>query len=663
MKKSIKILNKKQFVILMVTLILSLISMLNFSVAKYSNFKENVIVYLKKGDIINSILISKNSISLKSLENNNIILNSEGELECINDTNLNLNISVIDDLIINMSSYNKILYSTNSQEFEVQGGPIRIVRSTVDILKKSLDKNSIMIFIISFVVIMGCVNCIVCTTYRIKSKNIKIWDIVIFLLSIFLIYISNIYLLMMINKILAFIPALILTIYILWSLKFRIEKWEDLFLCITGIIGSIMLFIITPGNVPDEPSHYIRAYVDSIAFTKEAKDNVKLPKSIDFLMGKFTHDVHNLQVKYSGKSYITELTSNSNYNELNDNVSIYENTKYLSFLPYVPSTIINFFSRILNLPIIISFLLCRLTNLVISTILCYYAIKTTPKFKKVFVLIATLPVFLQQAMGINMDYMTNSVAILYIATILKYCFEDRTLNIQDIVVLTIEGIVLGFCKFGYFPLLLLIFMIPNEKMKNNKVGIIFKIVLCVIPIIISCLANFSYVSKPNMNENEMYTISTVINNPINSFKICARTFLKRCIGDVFLKLIDGFGWSTKYQIETFLWIVGSIYIILMFSDNEDSCCLKRKDRINFLIIFSIIYLILYGVAFTEWTSLNMNTINGLQARYFIPILPLFYIAISNNFLKLNVKDKWKFYTILLFVAELLSTMSILIAFY
>ena len=161
----------------------------------------------------------------------------------------------------------------------------------------------------------------------------------------------------------------------------------------------------------------------------------------------------------------------------------------------------------------------------------------------------------------------------------------------------------------------------------------------------------------------MYTVKTVISNPINSAKICIKTFIARFPGDSFTKLIDGFGWSTKYQLEFSLWTVGAIYIILMFTDNEDSIKLNKRIRIIMLAICSIIYLILYGVAFTEWTSINLDKINGLQSRYFIPILPLFYIAISNNFFKANIKDKWKLYSILLFVAHILTCISILNAFY
>ena len=664
MNKFKNIVNRRNIFLFIAIVILSRISMLNYSVSIYAKQNNDITINLRKGEIITDIIVSKNKLSLENFKKDDAIIYEGENLKCINDTNLKLSISVIDDLTVNKLSDNKTsLYSINDENIQIEGNSINIYNSKGDILKNSLNTNSIIIFVISLIVISLCVIGITDTIKRMKNDNIKIWNIGIFLLSVFVIYLSSIYLFMLINKMLAILPAILIGLYILLSLKFSIKEWKNIFLSISGVIGVMMIFIITPGNVPDEPSHYIRSYVDSMAITKEAKNSAKLPKCIDLLMEKFTHDVHSLQIKYSGKSYIAELTRDSNYNDTNNFVSSYENTKYLSFLPYLPSAIVNYVTRLLNLPILIGFLLCRLINFIISTILCYYAIKTTPRFKKVFALIATLPIFLQQAAGIDMDFLTNSVAFLFIATILKYYFEEDKLIAKNLVILACEGLALGLCKFGYFPLLLLPIMLPNKKFKNKGTGIIFKISLFIIPIIISYFANFSAVSNPNTNENDMYTVKTVISNPINSAKICIKTFIARFPGDSFTKLIDGFGWSTKYQLEFSLWTVGAIYIILMFTDNEDSIKLNKRIRIIMLAICSIIYLILYGVAFTEWTSINLDKINGLQSRYFIPILPLFYIAISNNFFKANIKDKWKLYSILLFVAHILTCISILNAFY
>ena len=82
-----------------------------------------------------------------------------------------------------------------------------------------------------------------------------------------------------------------------------------------------------------------------------------------------------------------------------------------------------------------------------------------------------------------------------------------------------------------------------------------------------------------------------------------------------------------------------------------------------LLIFGIIFAMLYAISFTEWTPIGSSSIDGLQSRYFIPIVLLFYIALSNNLIKLNVKNKYRFYFILICIVQLLSITSIVIGFY
>lgn len=670
MEKIKKMLNKDNLIMACVALILALIAMLNFSVAIYANNERTVCLNLKPGDVIKSVVVSSNSLNLDSYSGEKTeirkINEDEKELIVIDDVNIEINISIIDSLDISFERTKNqdsvIYYTIDGQKFETNNN-IGLYPSKTEILKNSINSKSIYIFIISYFVILACLLMINNTLKRVKENNLKIYNIILMLISIFVIYLSSIYLFMMINRILAIIPGILLSLYFLTYFKFSIKEWDNIFLLITSVIGTMIIFIITPGNVPDEPSHYVRSYIDSMLISDEAKDNVKLPADINRFFNKFTHSVHKLDVKYSGISYMTEISRNIDYSNSSDIVTNYQNTRYLSFLPYLLASIINFIGRNLNLPILIVFLVCRLGNFVVSTILCYLAIKTTPKFKKIFAMLAIFPVFLQQAAGIDMDYLTNSVAFLFIANIFKYSFGDTELKIKDILLISGIGVALGLCKFGYFPILLLTLLIPNSKFYSKKRAIVFKLALLILPIVISCAANFTAVSNPN-ESTDKYTITSVLSNPINSAKICLKTFFKRFEADTFSGLINGFGWSTKYQLEISLWTFSAVSIIILFSDNEDSKDLRKKDRIIMIVVWAVIYLILYGVAFTEWTSIESGTINGLQARYFVPILPLFYIVISNNFITLeNIKDKWKFYTVLLFISEILSNISILIAFY
>ena len=376
----------------------------------------------------------------------------------------------------------------------------------------------------------------------------------------------------------------------------------------------------------------------------------------------FTHDVHSNVQEFSGNIYLENFLSNPEYGSLSLKNVNYENTRYLSFLPYLPSTIVMFVCRLFNVPVLVMFLLSRLINLCICMMLCYYAIKIIPRYKKIFVLIAMFPIFFQQAIGLNMDYLTNSVALILIALIIRYRILKIKLKAKQLIYISLLGIIVGLCKFGYFPLLWLILLIPNDKFINKKVAIWYKILYIIIPLIISFSFNLFAISNPSSN-NDFYSISTLLRNPIYSAKIFIKTIIYRLDLDLFRGFIDGFGWSTKYYISPILWIISSIYIIILFVNDDVKNNFSNIEKVFILSIGIIIYFLVYLICFVGWTRVGSDMINGIQSRYIIPCLPLLYMSLSNDFIIFNVKNKYKMYTILLSIIQLLVVFTLIKSFY
>lgn len=143
--------------------------MLNYSVSIYAKQNNDISINLRKGEIITDIIVSKNKLSLENFNKDDAIIYEGENLKCINDTNLKLSISVIDDLTVNKLSGNKTsLYSINDENIQIEGNSINIYNSKGDILKNSLNMNSIIIFVISLIVISLCVIGITDTIKRMK---------------------------------------------------------------------------------------------------------------------------------------------------------------------------------------------------------------------------------------------------------------------------------------------------------------------------------------------------------------------------------------------------------------------------------------------------------------------------------------------------------------
>ena len=150
-----KFINRNNFIILSITLVLAFISMVNFSVAFYSNNAESILINLKSGNVIKEISVSSNQLNLEDYQSDKIRLNKiseeEKELNVIEDTSISIKVSVIDNVNIIFDKIGDlgISYSIDGQEYKSNNNFLSIYPSTFDILKSSIRKVSIIIFILS----------------------------------------------------------------------------------------------------------------------------------------------------------------------------------------------------------------------------------------------------------------------------------------------------------------------------------------------------------------------------------------------------------------------------------------------------------------------------------------------------------------------------------
>lgn len=659
--------NKKNKIIFLVSLsiLLALFATLNYNIALYAQNVQNLSIPFEKGTEINEIKINNNVYTLKDFENDYIGYDEiSNSLFSKKSTYIVIKVSDIDDIGV---LYNKVTSDNDrsiqigNEIFRFDGNVFCKKVSFISLIKNSYNKFSIILILLYTLVFYICFYTIRKVLNRVNNNKEKTYDIFLIIISEFIICFFTVYTFMSIYKYLAFIPFIIILMLVLIKFKFCINSWEKIYIGIGTVVGIMVLLLVPPGHVPDENSHFTRSFVDA-NYTFKKKDEIKLPETVNSLFYKFTHDVHSNNQKFSGKTYLFDMLNNPEYCTLSNENAYYENTRYLSFLPYLPSEIIMFMCKFLKVSILTTFLLSRLMNLCICMVLSYFAVKIIPRYKKIIVLIAMFPIFFQQAMGLNMDYLTNSVSLLLIALVFKYKELNVKLTLKQLVLILILAIALGLCKFGYFPLLCLIILIPNDKFKNKKVAIMFKLIFIILPLITSFLFNMTAVSETNYG-SEYYTLEKIIKNPLNSIKIFLKTLIYRFDLDIFRGHIDGFGWSTKHHVAPVLWTIASIYIIMIFTKDGSLKQLSKQNRIFVLVITVIVFCLIYLICFVGWTRQNTDMINGVQSRYFIPCMPLLYIGISNDFIMLNVKNKYKFYTILISIVQLLFVFTLIKSFY
>ena len=81
-----------------------------------------------------------------------------------------------------------------------------------------------------------------------------------------------------------------------------------------------------------------------------------------------------------------------------------------------------------------------------------------------------------------------------------------------------------------------------------------------------------------------------------------------------------------------------IFAMLFFvNNNQEKIEINWKTKIVLLFIFICIVLLIYTNLYIQWTTLMRPLIQGVQARYFLPILLLTAIIFNNDKIIFNEK--------------------------
>lgn len=669
-----KRLNKYTFLL---SIILSFISIISIMVVVAAKDDKNIRISLSDTSAhshykILNIRIGETDYPLETFVSDNLEY-VDGAL-LVNGSNYDFEIktSAIDNVIIsflaekNSADVNVIehsKYGNNEISFDLNNGNdsydlyysnITIKEVLYDGIKNLTIPSVIMyigIFLIQFFVLYICISYIKYIFNKQSNEDLNFKNILLFIGSMFIVIFSSVYFLLEILNILLVVPIVLSCIFIFY--KYKIRSLHNLFLIYGTIFGLIILFLLPPFHVPDEGAHFYKSYrlsyfnSDKLVVNDAGTDKAKMyvNSNVSDLVHQYMIDIHSESYTLSAKNYFSNLTKSINNTDVPRRQVFFGNTEIINPFCYIPTAILMFICRISGISVLVSFLLGRLVNFSIFILSGYYALKKIPIFKNVLFITMVLPICLQQEAAFNQDTITNSIIFLLFANIIYLIYGDyKKITIKQILGVLALEICLSFCKFTYFPILFLLFLVPKEKFKNQRMHLLFKSLIILPNLIFTFINIFSF--SGSVTTGSFYQIGDVISNPLNSFKIYFRTFTTRFQIDFICNLVNGFGWSTVWNNALLGYVAQVVFIIFYITANTDEVRKNNvplKKRIFFTVLLIMIVGLVYSSLLIGGTYKWSDVIQGLQSRYFIPAVLLFILIISNDKIKLNVKDRNKFY--------------------
>jgi len=432
--------------------------------------------------------------------------------------------------------------------------------------------------------------------------------------------------------------------------KIQLEK---LFLLISLFFGIILVFVVPPFQSPDESAHFLKAYMISEADFFPNKDGSNagycIPNELNEYIANKDAYISDLNAKYSYSDIYYDQLLSTNYDSCTFRSIATQNVSILAHI--VPATgitltnIFDIFPSDTSEGPAVKLQFARFFCLVIYSLICYFAIKKTPKFKKSLFLILLLPNSLLLRTMVSYDGLIMSTVALTLALILSLIYDDNAkFNKWHLLWFIFSGYILLNIKTIYSIIFILLFAIPKEKFgtKNDKIKkyamvagfIIFFTMLN--KLIYSGLGG----SSPDIVSEQL---SFIKGNLFEVFKILTYNILSQFRSQMYW-MIGTYGLLDTYMPQLFVFIVYILLFITILSDifnNENKIPILYRLLLLFFTILAVYGM--YGIMYLDWTpkvtaTVGGSEVTGIQGRYYLPLLLLLPIIFNNNLIS-KVKNE------------------------
>lgn len=453
--------------------------------------------------------------------------------------------------------------------------------------------------------------------------------------------------------------------------------------CFVLALGILFSMVLPPYSAPDEQFHINQSF--TLASTiynpylpvaqSQIHSSLRRPSDVDVIVQDGETTVFTWQ--HIAKNLLT--TNSDPFTHTQDYDEYQVDSSYTMYWISALGVLAGFLLRLGFIP---TLFLGRLTNLVFFAFLSAWAVKRTPVAKAVFAAVALLPMTLHLAASYSRDSNLLALCLLFAALVLDLAFGPREkLGWKQLILPALAGLLIVPSKIVYFPLALLVFLIPAARLgrysKAVKGGFLALCLVCFFfnaggQVILNDFmsgntqvaagaASTSVSSEmtvtaestaepaqstpestssavqtseepaaqpseeaPVQDDSVCYTLPYILSHPLDTLELAIRSVVEN--GDHYVKTLIGGTLSYFDPGVQIAWTwVAALMILLALAWLQPGFELPVWAKALCLLIgLACCGLAVLGCI--SWTPTYYTTIYGLQGRYFLPVLCLLLLV-------------------------------------
>ena len=470
-----------------------------------------------------------------------------------------------------------------------------------------------------------------------------------------------------------FVIGLAFLFFVLWFLILkRKASFNVLAVSAVAFWGLIFMFVLPPASAPDEDNFYATSYELSnhLLFQKEtSKDDFVYMRASDaaFLLHRDPRPDDYQTVWehfFDGCPDKTMVLTSMQKREM-------------VFWDFLPQALGISIARIFGRGQIFAMYLARLLNFALYLFLFSRAIRRMPFGKHILLCISLFPMVLEQVSSMSYDVQILGFSFYFIAQVLDLAYRKEKVSVKDIILLAVTLGLLAPTKVIYVMLGFLCFLIPRKKFVSVHPKLSDKQYYALAILVVAGLSCATVLfaqsdrfgkyltggnayrsnatsdsplqiyeeaqkegSLPNQGET-LYTFSDVIHQPKKMLMIFGNTI--RTQWSVHMMMIFGSHLSWHHILLPEYLIFGFFTLFLATCIRKEKECFipKTGERILLACVILVIGLLAYLFMLVGWTRYDNPQMicEGIQGRYYLPLLPLFALFLWNSNIFWSSKTK------------------------
>ena len=401
-------------------------------------------------------------------------------------------------------------------------------------------------------------------------------------------------------------------------LSFLSDLQPQRFFLVAALLGGlIFVFVTPPFQVPDEPAHFYRAYSVSegqfFMGGEDGKNPRPLPASLRALVEILVDDVpFHPETRIQPGTWTRAREVQLRPHEV-ERISPPSSLLY-SAVPYLPQAAGIAVGRLFGASPLALVFFARTANLLAAVGLIYFAICQLPGYRWLAVLLALMPMAMFLRSSVSVDAGITAIAYLLTATIAKIAFGATPMHgRRDFGLLVVLSVSLCLTKPVYFPLVLVVLVIPSSRLPIQRPGFVL---LAVLVFSIGAVTMTLAISQPavdGISARIDSLVDEILTNPFDLFGQILVDYIWHAprYGAEF---IGRLGWlDTPLPLVLLGSYLAFLIVYTVFDSGPQAIVTPRQRLVLALVIVASLMAISTAMYFIN------GRMAGIQGRYFHPI--------------------------------------------